>query len=57
MPSQKPAIMIRTDKEIIEKIKFISEKNDRSMSKEIERIIKKHITEYKSRNGEIKIKK
>ena len=55
MPSTKPIIAVRTTKEIIEKMKFIADENNRSVSKEVEMLIKKHIKRYEEDNGEIKI--
>ena len=55
MPSTKPIIAVRTTEEIIEKMKFIAEENGRSVSKEVEMIIKKHIKRYEEDNGKIKI--
>lgn len=55
MPSKRPVIAIRTTEEIIEKMKVISEENNRSISKEAELLIKKHIKKYEEYNGEIKL--
>lgn len=55
MSSDKPVIAVRTDKEIIEKMKIISKENGRSISKETELLIKKHIKRYEEDNGEIKL--
>lgn len=55
MPSKKPIIAIRTTNTIKSKIEYISEDNNRSVSKEIELLIKKHIQRYEEDNGEIKI--
>ena len=55
MPSDKPVIAVRTTREIIEKMKIISEENGRSISKETEILIKKHIKRYEEYNGEIKL--
>lgn len=55
MPSNKPIIAVRTNKEIIEKMKVISEENNRSISKEVELLIKRHIKQYEEYNGEIKV--
>lgn len=57
MPSNKPIIAVRTTDEIIQKIKYISDENGRSASKEVEMLIKKHIKRYEEDNGEIKIDK
>ena len=55
MPSNKPIIAVRTTDDIIEKMKFIADENGRSVSKEVEMLIKKHIKRYEEDNGEIKI--
>ena len=55
MPSKKPVIAVRTTNEIIEKMKYIAESNNRSVSAETEMLIKKHITKFEEYNGEIKI--
>lgn len=55
MPSNKPVILIRTSEDIKRKIEIIAEENNRSLSKEIELLIKKHIKQYEEYNGEIKI--
>lgn len=57
MPSNKPIIAVRTTHEIIEKMKIISEDNGRSVSKEVELLIKKHIDRYEDDNGKIHIEK
>ena len=46
---------LRIDNTLMEKVKIISEKEDRTTNKQIERIIREYIEEYESRNGEIKI--
>lgn len=56
MPSSKPVIAVRTTEEIIAKMKHISGENNRSISGEVELLIKKHIKRYEEDNGEIKIK-
>lgn len=55
MPSKKPIIAVRTTTEIIEKMKIISEENGRSISKEVEILIKRHIKRYEEDKGKIKI--
>ncbi|XCP83769.1 TraY domain-containing protein [Roseburia hominis] len=57
MPSQKPKIVVRTDGEIKTKFEIIAERNNRSASKEAEYLIKKHIEQYETYNGEIKLDK
>lgn len=55
MSSILPTIMIRTQKEVVEKFKVIAADNNRSMSKEAELLIKNHIKRYELDNGEIKL--
>lgn len=55
MPSEKPIIAIRTTPKLKKQITYIAEENNRSVSKEIEMLIKKHVKQYEEYNGEIKI--
>lgn len=55
MPSKLPQFVIRTEKEIIEKISYIAKENERSANQEIVHMIKQRIKSYESINGEIKI--
>ena len=55
MPSKKPQFVIRTDKEVIDKIKVIAEENERSTSQHIVYLIKKEIEQYEKEKGEISI--
>lgn len=57
MPSNKPLIVIRTTEEIKKKIEFVAEENNRSVSKEVELLIKRHLKRYEEDNGEIKLEK
>lgn len=54
MPSNKPIIAIRTTDPIKSKIEYIAEVNNRSVSKEVELLIKRHIKRFEDENGEIK---
>lgn len=53
MPSKKPQFMIRTDKEIIDKITYIAQQNERSTTQEIVYLIKKEIKSYEKEHGTI----
>ena len=53
MPSKKPQFIIRTDKEILDKIAYIARENERSSTQEIVYLIKKKIKEFEAENGEI----
>lgn len=55
MPSNKPTILVRTEEKHKKKIEYIAEENNRSVSKEVEFLIKKHIKQYEEYNGEIKV--
>lgn len=51
--SKKPMLMTYTEKDIIEKFKIVSKSENRSMSKEIEHLIKCKIEEYEKEHGTI----
>lgn len=55
MATKLPVIKANTKEDNIIKMKFIAEKNKRSVSKELEYIIEKHIAEFESKYGEIEI--
>lgn len=57
MPSEKPIVAIRTTEELKKKIEYIAAENNRSTSKEVELLIKKHIKRYEEDNGTIQTKK
>lgn len=57
MTSNLPQFVIRTDKETLDKIKYIAEENERSTTQEIVYMIKQRIKAYESINGEIKLEK
>lgn len=55
MTSKLPQFVIRTEKETLDKIKYIAEENQRSATQEIVYMIKQKIKAYESIHGEIKI--
>lgn len=55
MPSKLPVIKANTSEENITKMKFIAKENKRSMAKELEYIVEKHIEEFETKHGKIKI--
>ena len=55
MPSDLPIIRVRTSHDNIIKIKAIAKFNNRSVSKEMEKLMLDHIEEFESKYGEIKI--
>ena len=54
MPSKKPMVTLRTEPEIIEKLKYIADFENRSDNKELEHILKEYIKKFEEINGEIK---
>ncbi len=53
MPSDKPQILIRTDKELITKLDIIAKKNNRSRANLAETILKQYVEQYEKENGHI----
>ena len=53
MPSDKPQILIRTDKELITKLDIIAKKNNGSRANLAETILKKYVEQYEQENGRI----
>lgn len=53
MPSEKPRFTIRTEQEVIDKIGYIAQKNERSSTQEIVYLMKRRIKEYEKENGKI----
>lgn len=54
MPTTKPQVKTYTDTETVKKFSIIAEKESRSVSKELEYIIKQKIIDYEKEHGEIK---
>lgn len=55
MPSKLPIIKANTSDENIIKMKTIARHNKRSLAKEVEYIVEKHISEFEREHGEIEI--
>lgn len=55
MPSKLPIIKANTSDENIIKMKAIARYNKRSLAKEVEYIIEKHISEFENEHGKIEI--
>ncbi len=53
MPSDKPQILIRTDKELIEKLDIIAKRQNRSRANLAETILKDFIEQYEKEHGRI----
>ncbi len=55
MATNKRVFTLRLEEKNFDKIKFIADKNKRSIAMQIEYLIEKHIEEYEKTNGSIKI--
>lgn len=56
MASDKRVFTLRLDDELYNKLKYIADKNKRSMNGQIEFLAEKCVDEFERENGEIKIK-
>lgn len=57
MPSKKPMVTLRTDQDIIKKLKYIADFENRSDNKQLEYILKEYINHFENEHGEIDITK
>ncbi len=55
MPSKKPMITLRTDPDIIAKLKHISDIENRSINRELEYILLSYIEKFEAEHGKIPI--
>lgn len=46
---------IRTETELLKKFRFVADYNARSANREIEVLMKNHVTEFEKKNGKIDI--
>lgn len=53
MSSQSPKFTFRVDSRTLEKLRYISDNNFRTVNKELEMLVKKHIEAYEKENGPI----
>lgn len=53
MPSQKPQLKTYTDKETVKKFAYIAKEQNRTMSKQLEFLVKTEIKKYETERGEI----
>lgn len=51
MPSDLPRYTLRIDPALLEKVAYIAKANDRSTNKEIERALRKLVSDYEQENG------
>ncbi|HMM20060.1 MAG TPA: Arc family DNA-binding protein [Selenomonadales bacterium] len=55
MPSLTPPFSLRIPETLLNKIRFVANKNKRSANKEIEYLIEQYIEEYERKHGAIKV--
>lgn len=55
MPSDLPIIRVRTEADNIAKIKTIAKYNNRSVSKEMEKLMLDHIAEFEREHGKLEV--
>ena len=55
VPSNRKIFTLRLTDEDYAKIRVVSEANNRSMSNQIEHLVRQHIAEFEKKNGPIKI--
>ena len=55
MPSPMPKFTLRVDKTTLDKLRYIADNNFRTINKELEMLIKQHISEFEKQHGEIKV--
>jgi hypothetical protein len=56
LPSEMPKFTLRIDQTTLDKLRYIADDNFRTMNKELEMLIKKHISNYEKTHGIIKAK-
>ena len=55
MPSNLPKLVARTDEKTVKKFKYLATEHNRSVSQEINYLIKKEIEKYENEKGKIQI--
>ena len=55
MASKYPSTAIRVPVELMDKFKYVAGSNGRSVNKEIEQLMIKHVHDYVNQNGHIEI--
>lgn len=56
MSSNQPKYTIRVDSKLLEKFRFVAEYNRRSGNRELELLMKMHVSEFEKNHGEIELK-
>lgn len=55
MPSSRPKIVVYSDRDTIEKIQYIAQKDKRKVSNYCDMLLQKHVAEYEKKNGLIRL--
>ena len=55
MPSNLPKFTLRTDRVTLEKCRFVADNNFRTVNRELEMLMQRHIAEYEKEHGEIRV--
>ena len=55
MPSALPKFTRRTDRVTLEKFRYISDNNFRTVNKELEMLMQQHIADYEREHGPIRL--
>lgn len=55
MPSSLPKFTLRTDRETLEKFRYVADNNFRTVNKELEMLMQRHIAEYEQEHGPIPV--
>lgn len=53
MPSSLPQFTIRIDPELLKKLRYVAEYNARSANREVEVLIKEHVSQFEKEHGKI----
>ncbi|WP_310604245.1 Arc family DNA-binding protein [Anaerosporobacter sp.] len=53
MPFQLSKFTLRIDSELLKKFRFVADYNARSVNREMEVLIKKHVNEFEEKHGNI----
>ena len=55
MPNDNAKFTLRTDTELLQKFRYVAEYNARSANRELEVIMKKHISDFEKAHGKIEL--
>lgn len=55
MPSDTAKFTVRTDSELLKKFRYVAESIARSANRELEVLMKRHISEFEKKHGKIEL--